>query len=187
MGSAFLWGLLGLFAISFLGSGPVPLPLTVSILWLGQFKMPVWVVLVATLGSLSGWLVLEKSVRKWAEERPELIHQIPTVYRQFFMKKLGLWLFLFNALPLPLDFIRFLALMSGYDRWRLAVILTMARLVRNTILVSLGAALAQHQVWLWAIMLGFMLLPLLVGQWFQAQPDEQSRAALPDSADAIRG
>lgn len=174
MSPTFLLGLLGLFLISFFGSGPFPLPLTVTILWLGQFDMPVLVVLVATLGSLLGWLTLETAMRKWVQARPELVSRIPMVYRQLFMKKLGFWLFVFNAIPLPLDFIRFLALVSGYNRLRLAVVLTLGRLIRNTILVMIGATLADHQWWLWGVMLGFLLLPLFFGRLFQSKPEAET-------------
>lgn len=172
MSTSFYLGLLALFLISFLGSGPVPLPLTVTILWLGQFQLPVVVIVTATLGSLLGWLALERCMKRWTEARPELIQRIPVAYRQLFMKNMGFWLFIFNALPLPLDFIRFLALFNGYNRTRLAVILTVSRLIRNTILVTIGGLLAEHQLMLWSVMLGFLLLPLPFSKLLQSSESE---------------
>lgn len=170
MSMGWLSGLLILFCISFLGSAPVPLPLTATVLWLGQFKTPVVVVFVATLGSLLGWLCLEGVLKRWVQRKPQLVERIPSAYRQLFLKRLGLWLFVFNALPLPVDFMRFLALISDYSRVRLALIFTAARLVRNTLLVLLGAALARHQGWLWLGMGVLLLLPLSIRRFFQAIP-----------------
>lgn len=168
MNVTFMTGLLALFLISFLGSGPVPLPLTATVLWLGQFKLPVLVILTATLGSLLGWLALERSMKGWIEARPHIVQRIPSTYRKIFMRNMGFWLFIFNALPLPLDFIRFLALLNGYNRTRLTIILTLSRLIRNTLLVTLGGLLAEHQLLLWGVMLGFLILPLPFGKLFQS-------------------
>lgn len=163
-----MWaGLAAIFLLSFLGSGPIPLPLTAVILWMGQFHYPVWVVLAATAGSLLGWLALERFIRRWVHNQPQMIERLPLGYRHIFLKNMGFWLFVFNALPLPLDFVRFLAVMKNYNRFRLAVILTLGRLIRNTLLVAIGAVLAKHQLWLWGVMLAFMLLPLPLGRVLQ--------------------
>lgn len=165
-----LCGLFAVFAISFLGSGPVPLPLTAVVLWLGQFHFPMLVVMVATAGTLVGWLCLEGVLRRWVFQYPEVTQKIPVVYQKFFLRRTGFWLFVFNALPFPLDFMRFLALLNQYNRTRLLVILTLSRLVRNTMLVMIGAALAPHQPLLWGAMVAFMVVPLLVGKILQALP-----------------
>lgn len=168
MSLGWLSGLLILFCISFLGSAPVPLPLTATVLWLGQFKTPVAVLLVGTLGSLLGWLSLDGVLKRWVQRQPQVVERIPDAYRQLFLKRLGFWLFVFNALPLPVDFMRFLALISNHSRVRLALIFTAARLVRNTLLVVLGAALAQHQLWLWLGMGVLLILPLPIQRLLQS-------------------
>jgi hypothetical protein len=168
-----LWlamGLFGVFAISFLGSGPFPLPLTAVVMWLGQFHIPVLVVLSATAGTLLGWLCLEGVLRRWVFRHPEATRKIPVAYQKFFLRRTGFWLFIFNALPFPLDFIRFLALLNNYDRKRLLVILTISRLIRNTSLVLVGAALAQHQALLWGTMVAVMVVPLLIGKLLALLP-----------------
>lgn len=168
-----LWlalGLFAVFAISFLGSGPVPLPLTAVVMWLGQFHIPVLVVLSATAGTLLGWLCLEGVLRRWVFRHPEATGRIPVAYQKFFLRRTGFWLFVFNALPFPLDFIRFLALLNNYNRRRLLIILTVSRLIRNTSLVLIGAALAQHQALLWGTMVAVMLVPLLVGKLLELLP-----------------
>jgi membrane protein YqaA with SNARE-associated domain len=162
-----LYGLLAVFTISFLGSGPVPLPLTAVVLWLGQFHFPM---LVATAGTLVGWLCLEGVLRRWVLRHPEITQKIPVAYQKFFLRRTGFWLFVFNALPFPLDFMRFLALLNHYNRARLLIILTLSRLVRNTMLVMIGAALAPHQPLLWGAMAAFIAVPLLVGKLMQWLP-----------------
>jgi membrane protein YqaA with SNARE-associated domain len=160
-----MWlGLLALFLICFFGSGPVPLPLTVTVMWLGQFHFPVLVVLVATLGTLTGWICLEGVLRRWVHARPQITQKIPVAYQKFFLRRTGFWLFVLNALPFPWDFMRFLALLNNYNRTRLLVILTVSRLVRNTILVMLGSALAGHQLLFWLVLIGFLIVPLLAGR-----------------------
>ncbi len=162
-----LGGLVAVFVISFLGSGPFPLPLTPVMLWLGQFHQPVWVVGAATLGTLAGWFCLSGVLRRWVFSQAQLTPHIPLAYQTFFMRRTGFWLFVFNALPLPLDFMRFLALLNQYSPNRLLVILTVSRLVRNALLVMLGSALAPHQPLLWGVMVVFMVLPFLVGKLMQ--------------------
>lgn len=166
----FLWGLVSVFAISFLGSGPIPLPLTAVVMWLGQFHMPVLVVVSATAGTVLGWLCLERTLCRWVFRHPEVMQKIPVAYQKLFLRRTGFWLFLFNALPFPLDFMRFLALLNGYSRTRLILILTFSRLIRNTMLVLIGAALAQHQALLWGAMGAIMLLPLLLNKLWQVLP-----------------
>ncbi len=166
-----LLGLLAVFVISFLGSGPFPLPLTAVVMWLGQFHIPVLVVLSATAGTLLGWICLEGVLRRWVFRHPEATQKIPVAYQKFFLRKTGFWLFIFNALPFPLDFMRFLALLNNYDRKRLLIVLTISRLVRNTSLVLIGEALARHQALLWGAMIGMMVVPLLVSKVLERLPN----------------
>jgi len=163
-------GLLAVFVISFLGSGPFPLPLTAVVMWLGQFHMPVLVVVSATVGTLLGWLCLEGVLRRWVFNHPEATQKIPVAYQKFFLRRTGFWLFVFNALPFPLDFMRFLALLNNYNRKRLLIILTISRLLRNIMLVMIGAALAEHQALLWGAMVAIMVVPLLVSKLLQRLP-----------------
>lgn len=171
-----LSGLAALFLISFFGSGPVPLPLTATVLWLGQFHFPVLVVGVATAGTLLGWICLQGVLRRWVQNQPQVAQKIPVAYQKFFLRRTGLWLFLFNALPFPLDFMRFLALLNNYNPKRLLIILTISRLIRNTMLVMIGAALAGQQLLLWSVMIGFLLVPFVLNRFMKSAP-----ASLPEN------
>ena len=170
------WMMLGLtvlFLICFVGTGPVPLPFTATVLWLSQFHFPEMVILVATLGTVIGWVCFEGMLRRWLFRHPEVTRHIPVAYQKFFLRRTGFWLFIFNAFPFPWDFMRFLALLNNYNRTRLLVILAVSRLVRNTFLVFLGTALAPHQPLLWSVMLAFLLLPLALNKLFQYLPKPQ--------------
>lgn len=171
MASLILLGLLALFLISFFGSGPVPLPLTATVMWLGQFHFPALVIGVATLGTLMGWICLEGVLRRWVMNNPNITRNIPVAYQKFFLRRTGFWLFVFNALPFPWDFMRFLALLNNYNRRRLLIILTVSRLIRNTLLVFLGAALAKHQILFWSLLIGFLAMPLVIKRLMASTPE----------------
>ena len=157
-------GLFLLFLISAVGSGPIPVPLTATVLWLGQFHMSAAVVVVATLGSAIGWACMSGPLKRWFAKRPEIAQHIPEAYQQYFLKRTGLWVFIFNAVPLPFEPMRFLAVMNGYDLRKLLLAQTSGRVIRYIILVSLGEALADHKILLWSILGVVMLLPLAVKQ-----------------------
>ena len=163
-------GLLALFVLSFLGCSSLPVPLTATVLWLGQFDMPWWIIGIATVGNLIGWLCMEGFLRRWVLKRPHLARGIPVSYQKLFLRQTGFWLFVFNALPFPLEFMRFLALLNNYNRCRLTIIFTLARLCRNILLVFLGASLASHQAALWLLMGMLLVAPLLIQRIFQALP-----------------
>jgi membrane protein YqaA with SNARE-associated domain len=171
-------GLVALFVMSFIGASPVPIPfpLTITIMWLGQFNSPVLVVLAATLGTVAGWYRLESTFKRWIQA-PKLQKAIPASYQRFFLRQTGFWLFFFNALPFPWDPMRFLALANDYPRCRCLLVLGTSRVIRYTILVTIGALLAPYKVWFWAALIGFMILPVLMDRtlrWVFARikPDE---------------
>lgn len=162
----FVPGLIFLFVISFVGTIPFPLPITITVVLLGQFGHPWWVVTVGTLGSVLGWAALEGVLRRWLESRPRLKNAIPAAYQRFFLKNTGFWLFVFNAIPFPFDPIRFLALLNGYPRSRFLLNMTASRTVRNTILVLIGMLLAPYKLLFWGALVLLMLLPLVIERLF---------------------
>lgn len=156
-------GLLALFVMSFIGASPVPIPfpLTITIMWLGQYNVPVLVVLSATLGTILGWYRLEATFKRWIQA-PKLQRAIPASYQKFFLRRTGAWLFFFNALPFPWDPMRFLALLNDYPRGKFLLILGASRIIRYTMLVTIGAVLAPYKLWFWAALIAFMILPVLM-------------------------
>ena len=149
--------LLVLFVMTFIGNGLIPLPITAYILWMGQFQMPIPVILVGTLGTVVGWVMTEHWFRRLCENKPFLQKTIPVYYHELFQKQPGLCFFVFNALPFPWDPTRLLALLHCYAPLRLTGFLAAGRLVRYTLLVTLGAVLARYQYAFWGV-LGFLLL-----------------------------
>jgi membrane protein YqaA with SNARE-associated domain len=186
-GALLALGLVALFVMSFIGASPVPIPfpLTITIMWLGQFNAPVLVVLAATLGTVAGWYRLESTFKRWIQV-PKLQKTIPAAYQRFFLRQTGLWLFFFNALPFPWDPMRFLALANDYPRGRCLLVLGTSRVIRYTLLVTIGALLAPYKVWFWAALIGFMILPIGL-DWLLRQalarikPDEPTLAVGQDN------
>jgi membrane protein YqaA with SNARE-associated domain len=131
-------------------------------MFLARFHIPVLVVVVATVGSVLGWLALGAPLRRWMQSKPHLQNYVPAAYQRVFLRRTGLWLFLFNALPFPFDPIRFLALLNDYSRVRSTVVLAFARLARNIMLVTIGALLAQYKLLFALALVVFMVLPILL-------------------------
>jgi len=157
-----LWALLGLFVLTFISNGAIPVPITFYVLWLGQFDMPIPVVLVGTVGSLLGWLLTAQKLSEWlpSQTLAQVNQHVPGVYRQLFMKSPSTAIFVFNAIPFPWDFSRVLALLYKVNPHTLTVPLTLGRIIRYGILISLGEVLCHINHWLWAL-LGLMVLPIL--------------------------
>jgi len=157
-----------LFLLSFFGCGPVPIPLpiTATILWLSNsYHMPVAIILTATVSSVLGWMYMERHYRYWLAKFPRMERSIPASYQKFFMRRTGLWLFVFNAVPFPWDPIRVLIMLNGPaqgDRKRLLTIFGLARLIRSTVLVTIGTALAAYKFVFWLVLIFFLLLPILL-------------------------
>lgn len=180
-----MWlGLVFLFIISFLGNMPLPFPVTVTVMWLGQFDFPVAVIAVATVGQLLGWACLDQRIKRWLLKYPRFVRAIPPVYNRFFLRQTGLWLFIFNAFPFAMDPIRLLALLNDYSRTRFLVIMGISRLIRNTMLVLMGATLAPYKGLFWGALVALMLLPI-VADWalkrvfHRLESDEPDLQAIP--------
>ena len=163
-----LGSLLVLFVICFIANGIIPMPVTSYIFWLGQFDYPWVVVLVGTLGSVCGWPVTAKYLKLLLAKKPDLVDRIPDVYRRIFSRGLGVSVFVCNALPLPWDPTRMLAVAYGYPQKKLLLAIGTGRAVRNTLLVTLGAALAPYKFLFWGVLVGLMLLPLLANKVYLA-------------------
>lgn len=156
-----LW-LVVLFFLTFLGNGTLPLPITVYVLWLGQFDMPVPVVLIATAGTVTGWLFMGKHLSRLipGSASTRLNRKIPGIYRQLFLKYPGWAVLVWNALPFPVDVSRVLALIQGISPASLAVPLALGRVIRYAILVTLGAIMASYNGFFWGL-IALLVIPLV--------------------------
>ena len=158
--------LLILFAMAFVGNGLIPLPITAYVLWLGQYHFPVSVVVVGTSGSILGWILLHKYLIKLLDKKPHLAQKIPENYHQLFLKKPALTVFLFNALPFAWDPTRVLATMNRYDPSRLTAAIGLGRLIRYSLMVSIGMLLADYKYLFIAVFVMFLALPLVWNRLF---------------------
>ncbi len=170
-----IW-LVVLFCINFLGNGTIPLPISVYVIWLGQFDMALPVVIVGTLGTVLGWIfvgsrILQKMLQKNYEKasgamskeayQAELTQKIPPLYRALFLKRPLFAVFLFNAIPFPWDVMRILAVVSGINPSKLVMPLALGRIIRYSTLVSFGGVIAQYKGFLWVV-IGLLILPVLL-------------------------
>lgn len=184
-----LASLVVLFALCFAANGLVPAPVTSCIFWLGQYDYPAAVVVVATLGSLCGWPLTAKYIKILFDKKPDLVDHIPAIYRRFFEKKLGLAVFICNALPFPWDPARLLAILYNYSPKKLLLAIGAGRLVRNILLVTLGAALAPYKTLFMVVLVLLVVLPFVINRFYLAfqsgskehKPPEQSAKAPAES------
>lgn len=160
--SFFFFYLGALFILTFIGNGLLPLPITAYVLWLGQFHMPVPIVLVATLGTVLGARFMEPVFQKIIQSRSSVHQVIPRYYHAFFQKQPGLCIFVFNALPFPWDPSRVLAHLHGYPPSRLLGVLAIGRLFRYSLLVVMGAVLARYQVIFVLVLVAVIAIPILM-------------------------
>ncbi len=135
--------LLGLFAMTFVGSGLIPLPVTLVVFGLGHMGHPWWVVSVATVGTMAGWLFIGYKLQKHLSEKSFELAQksTPGWLRKLSLKLPFLSVFFMNALPMPWDPVRLILLAHGVKPQRLLVPLGLGRFVRYGLVVWLGQAI----------------------------------------------
>ncbi|MBK8189831.1 MAG: hypothetical protein IPK79_05210 [Vampirovibrionales bacterium] len=172
MSVAFAWALAGLFVMSLFGGGLAPLPISAYVLWMGKFNHPWVVIFVGALGSMLGFLMLEPILRRLPSLGAFCAKRTPDKTESPSKNepdgaKISPWaILLANALPLPVDPLRFLALKRGARPREILPALTAGRVIRYALLVFAGEALAPYAGFFWAI-LALMLAPALgpLAQW----------------------
>lgn len=141
-----LLSLVGLFAMTFLGAGVVPLPVSLVVLGLSPY-MPVWVVIVATAGTSWGWRVMGGKLYKHVPKKSLTVAQkmTPGWLKHLTVEHPNLSIFIFNALPLPWDPVRLIMLSHDHHPKTMMIPLTLGRFVRYSAMVMLGQWLAQYR------------------------------------------
>ncbi|MEB3286765.1 MAG: hypothetical protein VKJ04_04625 [Vampirovibrionales bacterium] len=157
----FLPGVLAIFVMNLVANLLIPMPITPTTLWLAQFDHPFWVIAASTLGAVTGWLLFHPHIYRLVDRKPQLIAKIPKAYFDCFGNRILLWVFILNALPFPLDFMRFIAAAKKYPPLPLSMAIGAGRLIRNSLLVFVGVWLSQYQLWFWAVIALLFLTPLL--------------------------
>ncbi len=137
--------LLGLFAMTFIGSGLIPLPVTLVVFGLGAVGHPWWVVLAATFGTMAGWLFIGYKLQKHLSAKSFQMAQksTPGWLRKLSLKLPFLSVFAMNALPMPWDPVRLILLAHGVKPKALLLPLGLGRFVRYGLVVWLGQAIDQ--------------------------------------------
>ena len=159
--NSFIVGLLLLASMNAVANLYIPVPLTPTTLWMGQFHHPFVVIIVSTISNVAGWMLFNRYLYKGLNKYTRLISKLPKSYFNFFGKRTLLWVFIINSLPFPVDFIRLIAIANQCPPTPLTWAIGCGRLVRNTLLVFLGAWLFQYQYWFIGILAFLFLIPLL--------------------------
>lgn len=156
-----LLGLLGLFAMTFLGAGVIPLPVTLVVMGLAPY-MPVWVVIIATVGTSLGWRMVGGKLYKHVPKKSLTVAQkmTPGWLKHLTEKHPNFSIFIFNALPLPWDPVRLIMLSHDHHPKTMMVPLTLGRLLRYTAMVLVGKWLAQYR-WVFIAIMVIIVFSIL--------------------------
>ena len=126
-----------------LNSGLIPFPTMTATIYLGKNYSPLLVAAVGTSGSAVASIIvyyllteLSKKERMRRIENSGIIRSWKTLARKFPF----LSLVVFNAIPLPLDASRFLAISNRYSIARYVMAISLGRFVRYFLLATLGEA-----------------------------------------------
>ena len=178
-------GLGVLFLLTFFGIGPFPLPVTATLFWLGQYGHPGWTIATALLGTFSGWVTLHRALKPYLLKNTRWQCLIPSGYKRYLLEQAGWAIFLTNAIPLPWEPVRFLALINGYPGGRLLTALMLGRVIRYCLLVFAGALLAPYTGLFWTVLIALLMMPLAMDAFIrratQSEPNSGEDAARPES------
>ena len=124
-----------------LNSGLIPFPTMTAVIFLGKSYSPLIVAAVGTLGSAVSSIIiyylmteLSKKERMRRIENSRLIRS----WKKLARKSPFLSLVVFNAIPLPVDPSRFLAIFNRYSITKYVVAISLGRFVRYFLLATLG-------------------------------------------------
>ncbi|MFN8614524.1 MAG: hypothetical protein U0003_01255 [Vampirovibrionales bacterium] len=183
----FVFNLLGLFLLTFVGGGAIPMPVSLAVVALAaqhhQGADTWWVFGVATVGAVVGWYLMGTG----------LYYHMPTSALQTAQQATPTWLkrltqqfpnasvFLINALPLPWDPVRLILVAHQVHPRRFIMPLALGRAVRYAGLIWLGSHLARFKTV--ALLLTLVLVASIGVKvfelvWQQTQSDRRSKPRL---------
>lgn len=178
--SMFYLYLLILFVSAFVTNGTLPfLPVTPFLLWLTYLAptdtAQAMIVLAATLGNVTGWLLMEKTLLKKLSKRydsktlvDKALSGFPAFMHPFFQNRIYISILLFNALPFPADPFRVVASFKKLPRYRILGVICVGRLIRYSLLVMAGSLLARYKPVFWALFVLFLLMPVpMIFRWIK--------------------
>jgi len=148
-----------------LNSGLIPFPTMTATIYLGKNHSPLLVAAVGTAGSAIASIIIYYLLAKLSEkkymnriENTVLIRSWKTLARKFPF----LSLVVFNAIPLPVDLSRFLAIFNRYSIARYVLAISVGRFVRYFLLAALGETFRISNNTLMALTVALIVASLLV-------------------------
>lgn len=150
----------GLFAMTFLGAGVIPLPVSFVVMGLAPYA-PVTTLVLATLGTCLGWWVLGSGLHRHVPKKSLRVAQqvTPDWLKKIVLKWPTLSIFVTNVLPLPWDPIRVIRLSQEHDPKEMIVPLTLGRAIRYAGFVWVGQWMATYR-WFFLTLMTVIILSI---------------------------
>jgi membrane protein YqaA with SNARE-associated domain len=166
-------------ALVSIASTTLPIPTNPIVLTVAKFFPPLLVALVATLGmvlaNLMDYQIFSKLTRTGGIKRLRKT-RIYKSWVKLFVKIPFLAISISAFIPMPVDFIRLLAILEGYPRLKFSIASFVGRLPRNLLLVMAGIVLPLWSVLLVALAL---VIPSMIYSALDARRErlkEEARA-----------
>jgi len=147
-----------------LNSGLIPFPTMTAVIFLGRSYSPLLVAAVGTSGSAVASIIiyylligLSKKERMRKIENSRLIRS----WRAMSRKCPFLSLVVFNAIPLPIEPSRFLAIFNRYSITKYVMAISLGRFIRYFLLAALGETFQISNVTLIVLTVVLIVAPLL--------------------------
>jgi len=149
----FVASLLGLFLLTFVGGGAIPMPVSLAVVALAAHhgadgaSHPYFVVAVATIGAVVGWYLLGTGLFHFLPQNAMRMAQqaTPTWLKVLTQRFPAATVLIMNALPLPWDPVRLMLVAHKVHPRQFIVPLAVGRLVRYSGLVWLGSHMARFK------------------------------------------
>jgi hypothetical protein len=149
----FVASLLGLFLLTFVGGGAIPMPVSLAVVALAAHhgadgsSHPYFVVAVATIGAVVGWYLMGTGLYHFTPQNAMRMAQqaTPTWLKVLTQRFPTATVWVMNALPLPWDPVRLMLVAHKVHPKQFIVPLAAGRLVRYSGLVWLGSHMARFK------------------------------------------
>jgi len=154
--------------IATLNSGLIPFPTMTAVIFLGKSYSPFLVAVVGMLGSAVSSIIIYYMVTKFSKK--EWLKKIENSsiigsWKALTCKSLFLSLVVSNALPLPIEPSRFLAIFNRYSITKYIVAISLGRFVRYFLLAVLGETFQISNGVLIVLTVMLIAAPLVVKKW----------------------
>jgi len=147
-----------------LNSGLIPFPTMTAVIFLGKSYSPLLVAVVGTAGSAVSSIIVYYLMTKFSQKE-----NLKKIENSQIIKSLKTWtnkspflsLVVFNAIPLPVEPSRFIAVFNRYSITKYVVAISLGRFVRYFLLAALGGTFQIPNGALIVLTIALIVVPLL--------------------------